>query len=37
MASHPVPQRKRHTGDTDVLGTLLMVAMILLLVLITSS
>jgi len=36
MASHPAPQRKRHTGETDVLGTLLMIALILTLVIITA-
>jgi len=37
MASHPIRtrQRKRHEGETDLIGTLLMVVMILALVVIT--
>ena len=41
MASHPLTpttrRRRRDAGETDLLGTLLMVVMILALVLITSS
>jgi hypothetical protein len=37
QTSNAAPRRKRDAGETDVLGTLLMVALILALVLITSS